>query len=243
MARNFVKASSEYFTLGSAILTAYPLTFACWAKTNTAAAEQFAFTLALDDRERLAGLSVGTDLKVYAGVRAANSSSNATTSATVTSGVWHHLCGVWTNTSSRDVYLDGGNKVSNTITRTPSTPTSTQIANRLAEARHWNGDLAEWAVWNVSLTDAEIEVLAHGVSPYLIRPAALIAYYPLQEASGNALDFSGSGFDMTDTNTVGVADHPAVIYPWYDDGDYLAIAAGGGPTPGWLNRNYWWDSY
>ena len=72
------------------------------------------------------------------------------------------------------------------------------------------GRIAEAAIWNVALTDSEVQALASGVSPLRVRPESLQAYWPLFAVTGNAIDYSGKGNDLTDNGTVGVADHAPV---------------------------------
>ena len=42
-----------------------------------------------------------------------------------------------------------------------------------------DGSLAEAAIWNAALSDAEVAALATGVSPLLVRPGSLVFYAPL----------------------------------------------------------------
>jgi len=48
-----------------------------------------------------------------------------------------------------------------------------------AGSYYWTGRLCEIAFWTAVLTAAEIRALAGGVSPKVIRPLALKAYWPL----------------------------------------------------------------
>jgi hypothetical protein len=77
---------------------------------------------------------------------------------------------------------------------------------------HLNGRLAECAIWNVALTAAEIASLVKAFSPLLIRPASLVAYWPLIGRHDPEICPKG-GFDMTLTNTPTTAAHPRIIMP------------------------------
>lgn len=46
------------------------------------------------------------------------------------------------------------------------------------------GDISEVGYWNVALTDADVAVLAKGVSPLLVRPEGLVAYWSLAAIKG-----------------------------------------------------------
>jgi hypothetical protein len=75
-----------------------------------------------------------------------------------------------------------------------------------------NGQIAEAAVWNVALSAAEIASLSKGFSPLLIRPASLVAYWPLIGRHDPEIDPVGR-FDMTLTANPTTAAHPRVILP------------------------------
>jgi hypothetical protein len=87
-------------------------------------------------------------------------------------------------------------------------------------SHYFNGRVAEAAVWNVELSDANFAELAAGVSPLLVRPDGLVFYAPLihgkSASGGDDYDIVG-GVTLTDNATVTVADHPPVFYkstPW-----------------------------
>ena len=77
---------------------------------------------------------------------------------------------------------------------------------RSGVALHFSGQVAEAAIWNVALTDAEVDALAHGFTPDQIRPQSLVFYTPLVR---NIQDLKG-GLTITNNNTATVSDHPRV---------------------------------
>ena len=85
--------------------------------------------------------------------------------------------------------------------------------------------LAEMGVWNIELNATEAASLSDGFSPLMVRPDALVAYYPLggmyTGGDGDALDIVG-GYTATEEGNVAETDHPpGIIYP---------ISAGVGKT-------------
>ena len=70
-----------------------------------------------------------------------------------------------------------------------------------------NGSIAEPAIWNVALTDAEIASLAAGFTPDQIRPQSLQFYAPLVR---DLVDARG-GRTITNVNSATVATHPRII--------------------------------
>lgn len=70
-----------------------------------------------------------------------------------------------------------------------------------------SGQIAEAAIWNVALTDAEIASLAAGFTPDQIRPQSLQFYAPLVR---DLVDVRG-GRTITNVNSATVATHPRII--------------------------------
>lgn len=77
------------------------------------------------------------------------------------------------------------------------------IGNRPSDnIRNWDGMLAEFAIWNVILTDSEFADLQAGAAPSSIRPEALIHYLPLLS---DRLDSKGTTWTTTGT---AIQSHP-----------------------------------
>jgi hypothetical protein len=77
---------------------------------------------------------------------------------------------------------------------------------------YFDGLVAEAAIWNVALTAADVAMLNKGYSPMMVRPSALLAYWPLMGRYPTELDLFG-GFPLTLTNSPAQAAHPRIIYP------------------------------
>lgn len=143
---------------------------------------------------------------------------------------WHHI--VFTFDSSADtndpvMYIDGvlaALTEANTPSGTANTNTSPYvIGNRASDnARNWDGQLAEFAVWDRILSTGEIAALGKGYSP-LFFPVGRVEYIPLiRDTASRIIGPPG----VTGT---AVQVHPRVIYPaWATRG-----ASGvGSPPPG-----------
>jgi len=118
------------------------------------------------------------------------------TTAAMTLNKWHHVC-VWAHpTLGGAVYLDGskgkassgttGNSFTAThlligITGSTSTPTAPLNA----------GDIGEASMWTDVLTDAEIDKLAMGLDPRMIRREQLKAHVAMM---------GGPTFEVNDVN-------------------------------------------
>ena len=71
-----------------------------------------------------------------------------------------------------------------------------------------SGSIAEPAVWNVVLTDAEVAILGAGFSPLFVRPQNLVFYPDLIRGLNDKV----GGLTLTANGTV-VSAHPPIIYP------------------------------
>ena len=216
MARNFVRTSSQYLSNANAVVTESPLSMACWFNTSevvnskglisivkTGATSQFAMQLAGD--ETLVAF-VRNDLA---------QTGAAVTTATWSAGTWHLASATFLNSTSRSVYLDGANKITNTVDRTPVDLDVTllgAINSAVGPDTFMDGDVAFPAFWNVALTDADHAMLGLGVHPKFVRPEGLVCAPPLWGRNSPEPDPVG-GFDFTLVNAPAYADNPRVFMP------------------------------
>jgi len=215
MARLFDDASSEYLGVASAPLSGYPLTMACWFYTDTAAISEAMMWLGDKDASDnyfslwCRGASTGDPIS-FTARNTAETNCNSTSGFSV--NTWHHACGVGTSATSRACYLNGGSKGTSVVSQTPNNADSATIGCNGDDtpALYFSGCIAEAAIWNVALTDAEVAELALGVCPLFIRPASLVAYWPLLTTEDN--DPVG-GYTLTPYNTPSTAAHPRMYYP------------------------------
>lgn len=213
-ARLFNDAASQYLENTTAPVTAYPLSMAAWGRSDNAAATQYAVDI---------GDSAGTD---HVGInwRGADagdpisafvngSGSDAVTSTGYSVNVWAHGCGVFASATSRAAYINGGSKGTNTTSETITSLDRIGIGRteHSSPGSYFSGDLAEVAVWNIALSDADVLMLSLGVSPLLVRPDGLVFYVPLIGRYSPEIEVVG-GLNMTVTGAT-QSEHPRVFYP------------------------------
>ena len=229
----FDDASSEFMRYGSAVVSAAPLTMACWFKGDDLTADSCALSITdKDTNVDYFGLFVRkTDTyanKVEYGARsAAGGSPTAATTTAWSANTWHHVCGVEISTASRAVYIDGGSKGTETTDITPLNldRTTVGVLDRLSPVLYASGRIDHVSIWNVALTDAEVAQLAAGASPLLIRPTGLVAYWML--VGGVLVDVIG-GVTLTNNGAAVDPDHSPLWYPQASDTWHAAAGAAGG---------------
>jgi hypothetical protein len=211
VARSFASASSQYLERTSAVVTAAPLTMSCWFNTATAAS-QMLMTLSSNNGSGFNefDMSLSSALAVNAGTVDGVSTSQANSTTNGTSGAWNHACAVYAAANSRAAYVNGGSKGTETTSRTPSSLIRTGIGRRVGlNNTYMNGLIAEAAIWDVALTDAEVAVLAARACPLLVRPGNLVSYWPLIGRFSPEIDLVG-GLDLTVTGAT-AGDHCRIV--------------------------------
>lgn len=145
--------------------------------------------------------------------RDATSDNVNDTTTSYSLGVWMHICGVFAADNSRSILLNGGGKNTGTTTITESgPPTAVTIGARRGSTtlRFFDGKIAEVAIWNVALSDADVADLASGAAPDRIRSEALAAYWPLIGRRTNEIDMRGAAV-LTATGSPSAYAHPRIL--------------------------------
>jgi len=224
MSRSF-NGTSDYLDTSTLIISGEPLTMACWFNSNTLAASQGLMSLnrASDGNHyhclAAAGGAAGDPIRAitFDGTSFVGSSTTTGYSA----NTWHHACGVWASSTSRTSYIDGGSKNTNTTSSTP-TIDKASIGRFSSGGSYMNGEIAEACAWDVALTDAEVAILATGVSPLKVRPQNIVCYWPIIGRTSPEIDIVG-GIDLT-VNGATVAEHPRIFNI---GGNIISFAAAG----------------
>lgn len=209
MARNFT--SGDDVTVSDGIVGGVPLTVACWFSTTTNAIQDLAACVKASTQYFWIGLNNN-----FGGseVRARHRSGGTTTEAETTTGIardgsWEHACGVFASTTDRRAFLNGGSKGTNTDSVSDVAPTSFTAGDAPPFAG-LAGRIAEIGIWDIALSDAEVALLAAGISPTRIQAANLVGYWPLWGADSPEPDLSGDGANLTVTGAT-QADHAPVM--------------------------------
>ncbi len=212
MALRFTQASNETASALATVATAAPVTIAAWVYPVTTTAQQFAVTLykASDLNQHF---TLGYDATNWFALARDGGTPGSSLSGTVATNTWTHAGAVFASSTSRTIYKNGVAGTANTTSIVPAGIDSIALGKEMSSGDSLDGSLAEVAIWSVALSASEMASLAAGCSPLLIRPASLLAYYPLgngHRTGTTTIDRWRNRYDLTESNTPTVADHPRV---------------------------------
>lgn len=217
MARTLVAAAQQCFVSTLLPVSTWPCTFVAWFKPSALGQAQWLNGVFQANASAWLALEVNNANKVqsfqYDGVNVGVAASVGT----VTLGNWHHCGAVMPSNLTRTAYLDGVPTVDSAVGINPITVDRVAVGTLVSGGvtqQFANGSVAELATWAVALTQEEMTALAAGVSPFLIRPDKLVAYYPGLDADGAALfDRSSRGNPVANANGSGRDAHPRIYLP------------------------------
>lgn len=191
---------------------ATPLSMGCWFNMTTTTLSSVIMGMhdgTANERFQLNHPSSPCNIQALTGHL--GSTSNSATSTSASAGVWNHALGVWASATSRASYLNGGGKGTNATSRVPSGLNTLTIGARNGAAAPFDGMICEAAIWNVALSDTDAVTLSLGFSPLLVRPEALVAYWPIMGNYSPEINLMAADA-LTLTGTT-LAAHTRMFYP------------------------------
>jgi hypothetical protein len=194
MARFFVDADADYLEWPAAILTDYPYTMVGRFKTSSLTVNQIILGIFdAGNTNRRQQLHLNTSGAVTMASHNGTTLASATATLSATANVWGHAAGVVRSATDRQAWFNGGATGTDATNVTFGTPfTRTWIGRRGTSTPQHNfrGYLEDVALYRAALLEGEIQALSAGASPLLIRPDALVGYWPLISGAGQEPDYS-----------------------------------------------------
>lgn len=217
MSRSFPGTNSNYLSVGdvaSIDITGTELTISAWLKVTASAVSRF---ICSKETESSANgqyaLYVGaTTEKLQFRISDNVPNADAVASANIVpAGVWCHVCGRKTS-GLLGVFINGILDAQVASAKSiANSANSFILGNRQANNTPYLGLMAEVAVWNAALSDAEVAALAKGMSPYHFRRNNLRHYSSLLGVATPEADQSGYVANLALTGSVPAgADHAPV---------------------------------
>ena len=240
MARGFTAADTEYFRSTSVSLSAFPVSFACWALHSDASPASDVLIQIQDEAgpsnwARL-GLTANGDVRIRSQNAGGGTQAIVGAGSPMVQNTWHHCAGTMTDAGggSAWAYMDGtsGSEVTGTMFFPAGIDSITiGYANDSTGSDPWNGNIFWPAVWAAVLSADDITALRKGVPPWVIKPESLIHFAPLAGSDGNERDWmTGSAF--TETGTVDSVEGPhvssvgGIIVPSFVSGTTIMVPTG-----------------
>lgn len=193
--------TNKHLTTASTPVVSAPITIAAWFN-QPASSDGNIFGILEPVNGHGFYIYTATDGKLYGYIKDSSGTTVWGTTANYSGNTWNHACAVFTNTTARTIYLNGGSSATNTVNRTGATATRFQIGSTASSVNL----VGECGAWNTDLTAAEIASLAKGMTCDKVRPQNLVFYAPLVR---DLIDAKG-GLTITNNNTATVAVHPRV---------------------------------
>jgi len=111
-------------------------------------------------------------------------------------GTWHHVAYTYDGTT-HSLYLDGILVDAETVPPDDRTPTTVWLGTLDGSSNMFKGDMDEVRVWTVTRSAADVVADMAHTAPGPV--SGLVAYWTFDDAinGGSAVDFSGSGNDVT----------------------------------------------
>lgn len=214
MARTFASASSQYCELTSfGGISGTPLTIAASVVPQGLGAGQAIVSVgAAAGQSRWQIASIGAGNFASASVNAGGTATSVNSTTVLVNGTRYHVCGLFTSSTSRNIYVNGANEGSAGTSNTPGAVDTVRIGARYTTSlgAFWDGTIAEVGVWSAALTTSEILSLARGAKPTRVRPQSLVFYAPLWGQSSPEQNLVGTAITLSGSPTAG--DHPRVYY-------------------------------
>lgn len=226
MSLSFDGSTSIIGTPVSAIMRpSLPFTLACWVKPDVLKVCGFIQTNKTSTTHRGAWIQMNSssgDIECGYGDNTGTASTDRRSKLTVSpnlisANVWTHVAASFRGSTDMTIYFNGvdagGNYSGSGGTVAYDGATGGRIGATSGTA-NFDGLLADFGFWSVSLSDAEVLSMARGVPTKMVRPGSQLPCWPLWDAASPSIDLSFNTLELQSLTAVTVADHAPVGYPF-----------------------------
>lgn len=217
MAYSFSRSPSRYLRTSSPLPATPALTISAWSYPTASVSgtlvtmrnstSNYDFTLGWHGAS-----SIRADASISGPVPGGIGGQGNFVTGAVPLNTWQHLAGVYAASNNRRAYWNGtASAAPATNNYVPSGLNQLLIgidrvtSPQVTDNQHV-GRIAEVGIWNVGLTAGEVQSLAAGMSPELVRPESLIFYAPLIRDLHDRIN----NLAFTNVNGALVSDHPRI---------------------------------
>ncbi len=205
MSRSFVAASSEFIENNTAVpVSGFPYTAFIWMRPTTL---NTVITIAFADASvgNVKNLSRLSDFDASADIECSNVAKNTTTrtiqgTTAVSLNVWHTETAQYNGDTSRELFFEGVSEGTGTASSTFSANFDVISIGRIGDSTPGNfmdGELAHGCIWDVTLSQNELDILQRGVNPFIVDNDNLVFYCPVEGNNSPEPDLIAQALKMT----------------------------------------------
>jgi hypothetical protein len=171
------RVTADFLSGNCTGFSAPPLTITCWVRFYDLVASQVVCVGTVGSGNNYYGIGLNNSNNVQA-IERDTVNSAALTAVAPSQNVWHNLTAVFASHSDRRVYFDGGNKATDTTTRSATATTGIGVLGDPTGNGCWTLDICHVALWNIALSDTDVGQLFTQL-PLYVQPANLVEYWPM----------------------------------------------------------------
>lgn len=206
-------STSNYIFRLSTPITTVPFSISAWVYVTNDSLNNGIVTLNSSTGIESAGISAEGNIAndpVNAYIVDNEGTTHTRSSSSFEINKWIHVCGVFSSSSNRTIYLNGVSSGTTTTTKNPVAFTLINIGvwkqgGNTTAYDPLNGRVSQVCIYNKALSDSEINSLAKGFSGRLVAPQNLKVFIPLTRGFS---DYMGVSFSQQ--GTVSVIENPRV---------------------------------
>lgn len=222
MPRSFRAASNQYLRTATPPVTVLPLTISVWARAYELT--QGCVLVMLSDEAvstdawyvELSG-STANDPFLAQSAASGTYSEASSSPYPYRTNEWVHVCGVYTSTTSRDIWARGVLRGSRAGFSNPTGIVALNVGRFMGNvSAPGTADIGPIAIYNAALTGAEILRLSEGADPRTVRRGSLVAFWKMDQNGGNETDLI-SGNVLVATNEPGFVPRPRHKWRYLED--------------------------
>lgn len=214
MARSF-NGTSDLISANNPVDTTTAFSISCWINPNSSQNNATSYFLGIG-KASSDGMQASVDLTTLQLRINVGNVQNIQWGFNLTAATWANVVATYDgNAATRNLigYVNAVQKLNTTVSGPTHAATGHfNLGDWDTGTEFYHGLISDVAVWSVVLTQGEITALSLGCRPWLIRPASIVAYWPLYGLASPEPEFGGTANNGSLTGTVAANDPPLTLW-------------------------------
>lgn len=238
MARDLIRASTQYLQVDASPVTAVPYSIGVYGNMDALQSGSTLISIVdLSETNQYTTLRAGNsgaDSRIHLFRRGGAGEDDVRTSTSYTAGDWFSAMAVLAAVDDAKVYLNAAGEGSDTTSIT-TTGLDRVAVGRLADSSpgdEADGHICRVCIWNAALNSLERIAFSAGADPRRIRPGSLLRWWEIFGLHSPEIELMGSGDELTLFNAPLQSDHaPVSLFTpkWAASIPLIAAAPADGP--------------